>query len=70
MKAEFTEEKSKGTKGIITEGDINLEFMQLDLASFSSVMAFIEAFKASGKKLHVLLCNAGLVHELGRIFLL
>ncbi|KAK3082857.1 hypothetical protein FSP39_007233 [Pinctada imbricata] len=64
MRTDFAEEKSKGTKGVITEGEIIVEFMQLDLASLSSVMAFIEAFKASGKKLHVLLCNAGLVHEL------
>ncbi|KAK3082594.1 hypothetical protein FSP39_000042 [Pinctada imbricata] len=47
MKSEFAEEKKKGTTGIITEGDINVEFMHLDLASFSSVTTFIDAFKAS-----------------------
>lgn len=65
MKTEFAEEKRKGTKDIITEGDINVEFMPLDLASLSSVMAFIEEYKASGRKLHVLICNAGLIHDQG-----
>lgn len=59
MKADFEEEKQKGTTGLTSE-ELSLEFMELDLSSLKSTQKFIEEFKASGKPLHVLLCNAGL----------
>ncbi|XP_067674392.1 dehydrogenase/reductase SDR family member on chromosome X-like [Haliotis asinina] len=61
MNEEFNASKETGTlpEGISQTGSLGVEFMELDLASLKSTMAFIEAFKASGRKLHVLLCNAG-----------
>ena len=38
---------------------LNVEFMQLDLGSLASTMEFINAYKAKGYPLHVLICNAG-----------
>ena len=38
---------------------LNIEFMVLDLESFESTMKFVEAYKAKGYPLHVLICNAG-----------
>ncbi|VDI33925.1 WW domain-containing oxidoreductase [Mytilus galloprovincialis] len=60
MKEEYATEKQKGTKGIIQDGDIDVTFMQVDLASLQSTKKFIENFKSSGQKLHTLVCNAGL----------
>ena len=37
---------------------MKLEFMSLDLASLASTMAFIDAYKAKGYPLNVLICNA------------
>lgn len=37
-----------------------IEFMQVDLGSFQSVMNFCEEFKKSGRPLNVLFCNAGI----------
>ncbi|XP_046550353.1 retinol dehydrogenase 14-like isoform X2 [Haliotis rubra] len=61
MNEEFRASKEAGTlpEGISQTGSLAVDFMELDLASLKSTMAFIEAFKASGRKLHVLLCNAG-----------
>ncbi|XP_061181395.1 WW domain-containing oxidoreductase-like [Saccostrea echinata] len=59
MKADFEDEKKKGTPNLTT-GELSLEFMELDLSSLNSTEKFIEEFKASGKLLHVLICNAGL----------
>ncbi|XP_050403353.1 WW domain-containing oxidoreductase isoform X2 [Patella vulgata] len=39
---------------------LNVEKMELDLASFEKTMKFIEEFKARNCPLHVLICNAGL----------
>ncbi|XP_072045714.1 retinol dehydrogenase 14-like [Amphiura filiformis] len=39
---------------------LKVEFMKLDLASLASTMEFINAYKAKGYPLHVLICNAGL----------
>lgn len=39
------------------------EFMQLDLASFSSVRAFAAAFQKKGLPLHVLVNNAGVMQH-------
>lgn len=60
IKEEYATEKQKGTKGIIQDGDIDITFMQVDLASLQSTKKFIENFKSSGQKLHTLVCNAGL----------
>lgn len=60
MQQEFKAEKTAWKVGLTDKGTLSLEFMQLDLASFESVVAFCEAFKKSGRLLHVLFCNAGL----------
>ena len=39
---------------------LKVEFMKLDLASLQSTMDFVNAYKAKGYPLHVLICNAGL----------
>ncbi|KAH3748676.1 WW domain-containing oxidoreductase-like [Dreissena polymorpha] len=60
MNQEFQAEKSKETSRLSKNTTLALEFMHLDLASFESVRNFCDAFKKSGRKLHVLFCNAGL----------
>lgn len=60
MNEEFKAEKAKGTKGLADYDTLAIEFMKLDLASFKSVVEFSEAYKTSGRPLHVLFCNAGL----------
>ncbi|XP_067674580.1 retinol dehydrogenase 12-like [Haliotis asinina] len=62
MNDEYHEDKKNGKlkEGHINEDKLPVDFMLLDLASLKSTMEFIEAFKSSGRKLHVLLCNAGL----------
>ncbi|XP_046560457.1 retinol dehydrogenase 14-like [Haliotis rubra] len=62
MNEDYEQIKADGKleAGHINEAKLPVEFMQLDLASLKSTMDFIEAFKASGRKLQVLLCNAGL----------
>ena len=59
MNKEYKELKEKGTEGLADLEELNLEFMQLDLSSFQSTKDFVEAFKTSGRQLHVLVCNAG-----------
>lgn len=63
MNDEFQLEKEKGSDNIAEYDKLDIEFMQLDLASFKSTMAFIEKFKAKYKKLHLLICNAGLLSK-------
>ncbi|XP_033740356.1 dehydrogenase/reductase SDR family member on chromosome X-like [Pecten maximus] len=60
MNTEFNEEKEKGTKSIVDLKKLNVTFMRLDNASLKSVMTFVDHFKATGLKLHVLICNAGI----------
>lgn len=60
MQEEFKAEKAKGTEGLTDRDFLAVEFMQLDLSSFQSVVMFCESFKKSGRLLHVLFCNAGL----------
>ncbi|KAH3753054.1 WW domain-containing oxidoreductase-like [Dreissena polymorpha] len=60
MNQEFQAEKSKEISRLSENTTLALEFMHLDLASFESVTNFCEAFKKSGRKLHVLFCNAGM----------
>ncbi|XP_060069588.1 dehydrogenase/reductase SDR family member on chromosome X-like [Ylistrum balloti] len=59
MNEEFTE-KQKKTPGIVDYERLNVEFMFLDCNSLKSVMNFVEAYKSSGRKLHKLICNAGI----------
>ena len=60
MNEEFRAEKAKGTRGLLEEDILNLEFMRIDLTSLASVIEFVETFKQSGRPLHVLFCNAGI----------
>lgn len=59
MDAEFQEEKRQNSTNIIRDDHLNVEFMQLDLASLESTMKFIETFKAKYDRLNLLICNAG-----------
>ena len=61
MKSDFLIEKTKKTEGVI-DGELSVEYMQLDLSSLKSTKTFIEQYKASGKKLNVLICNAGIAY--------
>ena len=61
MNEEYKEEKEKGTEGLADLEELNLEYMHLDLSSFQSTKDFAEAFKRSGRQLHVLVCNAGII---------
>ena len=61
MNEEYKELKAEGTEGLADVENLRLEFMKLDLASFQSIKDFVEAFKRSGRQLHVLVCNAGLM---------
>ncbi|XP_033740352.1 retinol dehydrogenase 14-like isoform X2 [Pecten maximus] len=64
MNTEFLEEKRRGTEGIADIEELDVSFMKLDNASLKSVMALVEEFKATGLKLHTLICNAGIgVHK-------
>jgi len=45
---------------IPVQDTLDLEFMPLDLSSFQSTVTFVELYKNSGRKLHVLVCNAGI----------
>lgn len=60
MNQEFAEEKRKKTPGIVDNDQLNIEFMALDCNSLKSVMDFVQAYKSSGRKLHRLICNAGI----------
>ena len=62
MDKEYKEEKSRGTTpGLVDVEELSLVFMHLDLSSFESTKKFAEEFKQSGRPLHVIVCNAGLV---------
>ena len=61
MNEEYKELKAAGQEGLVNVDQLRLEFMKLDLASFQSIKDFTEAFKRSGRQLHVLVCNAGVV---------
>ncbi|XP_033740272.1 WW domain-containing oxidoreductase-like isoform X1 [Pecten maximus] len=60
MNKEFAEEKQKKTTGVVDFDQLNVEFMSLDCNSLKSVMNFVQAYKSSGRKLHRLICNAGI----------
>lgn len=59
MNEDFKKEKEK-RKDLIEDETLAVEFMKVDMASLKSVMAFINEFKESGRKLHSLVCNAGI----------
>lgn len=59
MDKEYKELLEKGTEGLTKLEELRVEYMHLDLASFQSTKEFVEEFKKSGRKLHVLVCNAG-----------
>ena len=59
MDKEYKELLEKGTEGLAKLEELRVEYMHLDLASFQSTKEFVEEFKKSGRKLHVLVCNAG-----------
>ena len=61
MNTEYKELKEKGEEGLADLEELNVEYMHLDLSSFQSTKDFVEAFKRSGRQLHVLVCNAGIL---------
>lgn len=61
MNAEYKELRERGTEDLADVEELRLEYMKLDLASFQSVKEFVRAFEQSGRKLHVLICNAGVI---------
>lgn len=60
MDKDYKEEKEKGTPGLVDVAELSLVFMKLDLSSFQSTKEFVQAYKESGRPLHVLICNAGI----------
>ena len=69
MNEEFQAEKRTGANGVADYDTLALEFMKLDLNYSNSVAEFCEAFKKSGRPLHVLFCFAGIAgQKYGRIF--
>ena len=69
MDREYNELKENGTKGLADLEQLNVEYMHLDLASFKSTKEFVEAYKKSGRQLHVLVCNAGVCKKsYGKIY--
>ncbi|XP_052244115.1 retinol dehydrogenase 14-like [Dreissena polymorpha] len=62
MEKEYKEEKERGTiHGLVDVPELSLVYMHLDLGSFHSTKQFVEDYKTSGRPLHVLICNAGIV---------
>lgn len=59
MDKEYKEEKALGTRGLVDVAELSLIFMKLDLSSLQSTKDFVQAYKDSGRPLHVLICNAG-----------
>ncbi len=51
--------EEKGRAAASRLGNV-VEYRHLDLASFSSVHEFVQAFKTSGMPLHLLVNNAGI----------
>ena len=63
MNTEYKESKGEDVERL------QLEYMHLDLSSFQSVKDFVEAYRTSGRQLHVLVCNAGVYKaKYGKLF--
>lgn len=62
MNSEYEEHKKEwqGKHELTDYESLAVEFLPLDLASFKSTLEFVEAFKTSGRQLHILICNAGI----------
>ena len=61
MDKEYKEHRRKGTVGLADLEELRLEYMNLNLSSLQSTKNFVEEFKKSGRELHVLICNAGIL---------
>ncbi|WAR09319.1 WWOX-like protein, partial [Mya arenaria] len=62
MNKEYKELKSRGeTPGLVDVEELSLYFMPLDLSSLQSTKEFVHTYRESGRPLHVLVCNAGVV---------
>ncbi|KAJ8315148.1 hypothetical protein KUTeg_007298 [Tegillarca granosa] len=59
MKKDFLSEKQKIEENTNLTDELLIEFMKVDMSSLRSVKSFIDEFKSSGRKLHALVCNAG-----------
>ena len=58
MSEDYSEEKAKGTYGIVDEVKLDVEYKVCDLSSLKSTMKFIEWFKSTGRQVNILICNA------------
>ena len=58
MSQEYSEEKLRGTYGIINESKLDVEYHVCDLSSLKSVMKFVEWYKSTGRQVNILICNA------------
>lgn len=61
MNEEHAAEKASEGKNADGDTKLSVEFMKLDLGSLKSTVDFIEEFKSSGRHLHCLICNAGII---------
>ena len=58
MEAEFQEAKKTQTYGITPHDKLDVQFRVCDLSSLKATMDFINWFKSTEQKIHVLICNA------------
>lgn len=58
MTQEYSEEKARGTYGIIDEAKLDVEYHVCDLSSLKSIMKFVEWYKSTGRQVNILICNA------------
>ena len=58
MTQEYSEEKARGTYGIIDEAKLDVEYHVCDLSSLKSVVKFAEWYKSTGRQVNILICNA------------
>ena len=62
MNLEYEEHKKEwqGKHDLTEYETLAVEYLPLDLSSFKSTQEFVETFKKSGRKVHILVCNAGI----------